>query len=279
MSSLCPAAPPVGDPSEERPVDPWSPATCGTAKTASSPRSWPRPAAPPPTQRAAWWTEWPASPATPPPLPPPSPTPPPPPCSPPPPGLCLRRPPQPRPRRCAAACPCGLSCSCWPWWPPSCSWSTKPWRPTPTARSRPPTQKCPAAAQRRARRSRPRGTTSSLPFCRVLFLSFVVFFFLRSVNLHCSHFVHGCYEITSDINARIFFFYYFYFVSFLFPFLTKSCFTESLKRCDQAISVTLQGSWHLWKDSCASAGVWVHPRPHHIFLMFFYNEFEWSIVL
>lgn len=253
MRSLSPAVPPVGGPSEEQPVGPSIPVTCGTVKTASCPPKSPRPAAPhPPTQRAVLSTESPACPASPP-LPPLSPTPPP--------GFCMQRPLQPRPKQCAAACPCGSSCSCWPSWLRSCSWFTKPWRPTPSTPSKPLTQKWPVAAQRRAHRSCVRGKRSSLlflyVFCSCFYFLFFVFFFQVWICI-VAILLTGAVKFPLTSTPVVFLVYFLFLFCFFisFSFLTKSSFTESLKRCDKAISVTIQGSpWHLWKDSCASTGV------------------------
>lgn len=49
------------------------------------------------------------------------------------------------------------------------------------------------------------------------------------MNHHCSHFVHRCCEITSDMLAL------YILIFFSFPFISKSVFSESLKRRDMAI--------------------------------------------
>lgn len=170
----------VDDPSKAPPSGPSSPvSSSGATRASPSLQPSPGPAARrPATQRAAWSTESPACstllhlqqcPHPPPRLPPPPPAPPP--------GLFLE----------VALRLCGRSCSWWPWWPCSCSWSTRPWRATVSAplRRRPP--------QSRGKRQRFQRKKEKSAF----FLYFVVF--IEMVNPYNGHFVSGCCEPTPPL--------------------------------------------------------------------------------
>lgn len=160
-SKICgfPAVQAVDDPSKAPPSGPSSPVrSSGTTRASTSLQPSPGPPARrPATQRVAWSTESPACstllhlqqrPHPPPPLPPP----------PPPPGLCLE----------AALRLCGRSCSWWPWWPHSCSWSTRPWRATvPAPLRRRPLQS--RGKRKRCQRKKERKKKSAFFFSILLF--------------------------------------------------------------------------------------------------------------